>query len=83
MSANVCRYGEVLLPRGRSLPAASPCPSSAVQAGGALVSYGGKGDMKVDACDAACFMDHKISGPRKPIVELLYNCIIEARSGCA
>ncbi len=47
------------------------------------MSYGGKGDMKVDACDAACFMDHKISGPRKPIVELLYNCIIEARSGCA
>jgi len=39
--------------------------------------------MKVDACDAACSMDHKISGPPKPIVEFLYICIIEARSGCA
>jgi hypothetical protein len=24
----------------------------------------GLGDMKVDACDAACFMDHRISGHR-------------------
>jgi hypothetical protein len=39
--------------------------------------------MKADACDAACAMDHKISGPSKPIVEFLYNRIIEARSGCA
>jgi hypothetical protein len=25
---------------------------------------GGQGDMKVDACDAACSMDHKISGTK-------------------
>jgi hypothetical protein len=24
---------------------------------------GARGDMKVDACDAACSMDHRISGP--------------------
>jgi hypothetical protein len=39
--------------------------------------------MKVDACDAACSMEHKVSGPPKPIVEFLYICITEARSGCA
>jgi hypothetical protein len=39
--------------------------------------------MKVDARDAACPMDHKISGLPKPIVEFLYICIIEARSGYA
>ncbi len=32
---------------------------------------------------AACSMDHRISGPPKPIVEFLYNCIIEALTGCA
>jgi CheY-like chemotaxis protein len=37
--------------------------------------------MKVDAGDAACSMEHKISGPPKPIVERLYVRIIEARSG--
>ena len=42
-----------------------------------------QGDMKVDACDAACSTDHKISGPPKPTVEFLYIRIIEARSGCA
>jgi hypothetical protein len=41
------------------------------------------GDMKVDACDAACSMEHKISGPPEPIAEFLYTCIIEALSGCA
>jgi hypothetical protein len=39
--------------------------------------------MKVDACDAACWMGHKISGRPKPIVEFLYNRIIEARGSCA
>jgi hypothetical protein len=39
--------------------------------------------MKVDAGDAACSMDCKISGPAKPIVEFLYICIIEAYGGCA
>ncbi len=39
--------------------------------------------MKVDACDAACSIDHRISGSPRPIVEFLYICIIEARSGCA
>jgi len=39
--------------------------------------------MKVDACDAACSMDRKISGPPKPIVEFLYICIIEAHNGRA
>ncbi len=39
--------------------------------------------MKIDACDAARSMDHKISGPLKPIYEYLYICIIEARTGCA
>jgi CheY-like chemotaxis protein len=37
--------------------------------------------MNVDAGGAACSMDYKISGPPRPIVELLYICIIEARSG--
>jgi hypothetical protein len=44
---------------------------------------GDQGDMKVDARDAACSMDHKISGPPKSIARFLYICIIEARSGCA
>jgi hypothetical protein len=43
----------------------------------ALVSYQGLVDMKADACDAVCSMDTKFPA------ELLYNCIIEARSGCA
>jgi hypothetical protein len=47
------------------------------------VSEQGEGDMKADACDAACAMEHKISGPPEPIVEFLYICIIEARRGCA
>ena len=38
---------------------------------------------KADAGDAACAIDHKVSDPPKPIVELLYIRIIEARSGCA
>jgi hypothetical protein len=50
-----------------------PLPSSAVQAGAALVN----------ACDAACSIDHRISGAPRPIVEFLYIGIIEARSGCA
>jgi CheY-like chemotaxis protein len=37
--------------------------------------------MKVRACDVACSADYKISGPPRPIVELLYIRIIEARSG--
>jgi hypothetical protein len=62
-----------------------PLPLQRVQAGGALSSVRGRdqGDMKVDACDAACAMDHKISGFSKSIVEFLYTCIIEARSSCA
>jgi hypothetical protein len=47
------------------------------------VSERGEGDLKADACDAACAADHIISGASKPIVEFLYICIIEARSGCA
>jgi hypothetical protein len=60
-----------------------PCPSGAIQAGGVFVSEQGEGDMRADACDAACAMEHKISGPPEPIVEFLYICIIEARRGCA
>jgi hypothetical protein len=42
----------------------------------------GRDEMKVDASDAACSMCTNF-GPPKPIVEFLYNRIIEARSGCA
>jgi hypothetical protein len=73
----------VLLPRGRSLPAASLAPPARTKLEGLFVSQQDQGDMKVDACDAACSMDHRIFGPPKPIVAFLYNCIIEARSGCA
>ena len=42
-----------------------PVPLQRGPAGGALVSYNrGQGDRKVDACDAACSLDHKISGHR-------------------
>ena len=83
VSANACRYGEVLLPQGRSLPAASLAPPARSKLEGLFLANSGEGDMKVDACDAACSMGHKIFGPPKPIVEFLYICIIEARSGYA
>jgi hypothetical protein len=59
----------------------SPIRLRRIAATGRLKSAKGEGD-KADACDAACAMDHKISGAPKPIVEFLYICIIEARSGC-
>ena len=37
----------------------------------------------LQAQQAKIHMDHKISGPLKQIVEFLYNCIVEARSGYA
>jgi hypothetical protein len=36
--------------------------------------------MKVDACDAACSMNHKISVPLNLLADLLYICIIEVRN---
>jgi hypothetical protein len=62
---------------------ASLAPPARTKLEGLFVSQQDQGDMKVDACDAACSMDHRIFGPPKPIVAFLYNCIIEARSGCA
>jgi hypothetical protein len=43
----------------------------------------GYGDMRVDACDEFAPWTEKFPGPPKPIVEFLYNRIIEACGRCA
>jgi hypothetical protein len=39
--------------------------------------------MKIDARNAACSVDHKMSDASEAIVKFLYICIIEGRAGCA
>jgi hypothetical protein len=73
---------KVLLPRGRSLPAASLAPPARFKLEGLFrAQERDYGDMKVDAGDAACSME--ISGPPEPVVAFLYIRIIAVRSGCA
>jgi hypothetical protein len=46
VSANACRYGEVLLPRGRSLPAALLCPCCPSWRGSCELTGAGAADLK-------------------------------------
>ena len=77
MGANACRYGELSSPEADPSLRPPLAPPARSRLEGLLWVNQGYGDMKVDACDAACSMDRQFP------LEFLYICIIVAHSGCA